>query len=167
MKKVTLLAAILILMPTLSLAETVCNPGNYTGKLWSIVPDLNGKKATLTVKKEQDKCVMNFKTEGSNEIWELSGNTLFQKEFDNSGKIRHQYGATLEGDKYVINCKERAKNDCDGGIDSRHAWQLNMLPNEIIYAVYGVKTDKRSDPKAVASKRHEFVFKIQQATKTK
>jgi hypothetical protein len=167
MKKAMLLGAILVLIPVMCFAETICSPGNYTGKLWSIVPDLNGKRATLNVRKEGDKCVMNFKTEGSSEIWELSGKTLLQKEFDNRGKVTQQYGATLERDKYIIDCKNRAKNECDGGIDSRHSWQLKMNPDEIIYTVYGVNGDKRNDPKAAAVKRHEFTFKIQHATKAK
>jgi len=158
---------ILVLVPAIGIAAINCNPGNYKGKLWSVVSDLNGKTGTLGVRKEGERCILNFKTEGSNEIWELSGNTLIQKEFDNNGNITQQYGATLQGDKYLINCKDRAKNDCDGGVNSRNYWQIRTTPNEIVYTVYGVGSGKKYDAKAVAAKRHEFSFKMERARKNK
>lgn len=161
MKKMLSVALLLAVIPTISFAGITCNPGTYRGKLWSVVPGLNGKSATLKVNQEENKCVMHFKTEGSNEIWEISGNVLSQKEYNYTGKtITQQYDATLNRDKYVINCKNRTKNDCDGGIDHRNYWQLQTGPKEIIYSVYGVGTDKKNDSSAIAKKRHEFTFKL-------
>jgi len=166
MKKMLVLAVALVVVPALGFAATTCNPGTYKGSLWSISKDLNGKSGMLTVAKSGDKCVFNFKTEGSTETWEVAGNTLIQKEFDNAGKVASQYTATLNGDKYVINCKDKAKNDCDGGVDARNYWLLNSTTNGYTYTVYGVGTDNKSNPTAPVAKRHEFTFKMDTATTT-
>jgi hypothetical protein len=167
MKKMLVLAVALVALPALASAATVnCTPGQYSGKLWSVDSGLNGKTGTLTVTKEGEKCVMKFKAEGASEIWEVSGNTLFQKEFDDSGKVLQEYKASLQGNNFVINCKDRAKNDCDAGIDYRNYWQLKTTPNEVIYTVYGVGSDKKADATAKAVKRHEFSFKMTPAGTT-
>lgn len=165
MKKMLILAVVLVALPVLAGAATVnCTPGQYSGKLWSVDSGLNGKTGTLTVTRtvtrEVEKCVMKFKAEGANEVWEVSGNTFVQKEFDNSGKVTQEYRANLEGSNWVINCKDRAKNDCDAGIDYRNYWQLKTTPSEVIYTVYGVGSDKKTDTTAKAAKRHEFSFKM-------
>ncbi len=161
MKKLLVLAVALVALPALASAATInCNPGQYSGKLWSVDTDLNGKTGTLTVTKEGEKCVMKFKAEGANEVWELFGNTLVQREYDNAGKVLQEYKASLEGNNFVINCRDRAKNDCDAGIDYRNYWQLRTTPNEIIYTVYGVGAEKKNDASAKAIKRHEFSFKM-------
>lgn len=160
MKKVLVLAAVLAILPAIASAAVTftCSSGNYNGKLTSISKDLNGKTGTLVVTKEGDKCVMKFKTEGSNEVWEVSGNTLVQKEFDNAGKVTQQYAATASGDKYVINCKDKAKNDCDSGIDSRNYWKINTTPTTVDYMVYGVGDANKSNPTATVAERHKFSF---------
>lgn len=160
MRKMLVVVVMLAIVPALAKAATVtCTPGNYTGKIWSVSTDLNGKPGTLTVTKEGEKCVMNFKAEGASEAWEFFGNTLVQKEFDKTGKLMDQYSATLQGDKYIINCKDRAKNDCDAGIDYRNYWVVKTTPTDVVYTVYGVGTEKKADTAAPAIKRHEFSFK--------
>ncbi len=168
MKKVLVLAVAVVLLPAFaSAATTTCNPGNYKGSLWSVSKDLNGKVGTLTVTKEGDKCVMKFKTEGSNEVWELSGSTLVQKEFDTTGKVAQTYGATLQNDKFVVNCKDKAKNVCDGDVDYRNYWQLINTPDGgYKYIVYGVGQDNKSNPTAIVAKRHEFTFNPEKAAVT-
>lgn len=167
MKKVLVLVAVMALLPAIASAAAICNPGAFKGSLWSVAKDLNGKSGTLTVTKESDKCVMKFKTEGSNEEWVLSGSTLIQKEYDNSGKVAQQYSATLKGDKFVINCKDQAKNDCDGGVDSRNYWQLLNTPEGgYKYVVYGVGTENKGNPTATVAKRHEFTFNPEKVTAT-
>ncbi len=158
MKKLLILAVAVVVFPVVASAATTCTPGTYNGKLWSVAKDLNGKTGTLTVAKEGDKCVMNFKTEGSKETWELAGNNLIQKEYDAAGKVTSQYTATLNGDKYVINCKDKAKNVCDGDVDSRNYWQLNTTTDKVVYTVYGVGTENKTNPTAAVAKRHEFTF---------
>lgn len=164
MKKMLVLAVALVVIPAMGFAATTCNPGTYKGSLWSVAKDLNGKSGTLTVAKNGDKCVFNFKTEGSSETWELVGNTLVQKEYDNTGKVTDSYTATLNGDKYVINCKDKAKNDCDAGIDSRNYWQLGNTTDGYKYVVYGVGTENKGNATAPVAKRHEFTFKMDTTT---
>jgi len=167
MRKIIVLSVAILFASSMGWTAVTCNPGMYNGQLQSVLIDLNRKEGVLTVEKNGEKCIMNFKTEGASEVWELNGKNLIQKEFDNSGKIVQQYSATLEGDKFVINCKDRTKNECDGGIDSRNYWQLVTTPSEVIYAVYGVSSDYRNDPNAVAMKRHEFTFKRESSKKVK
>lgn len=158
--KMLVLVIMLVIVPNWAQAAAEsCTPGHYKGKIWSVSNDLNGKTGTLTVSKQNEKCVMHFKTEGARETWEFSGHNLVQKEFDRFGKLKDQYGATLQEGKYIIDCQNREKNKCDAGIDHRQYWLITITPDEVIYSVFGVGLEKKADKAAQASKRHEFSFK--------
>jgi len=158
MKKVLVLVAVMAILPAIASAALTCNPGTYNGKFTSVVKELNGKTGTLAVTKEGDKCTMKFKAEGANETWEVAGNTLTQTEYDNTGKTTQKYTAAAQGDKWVINCKDRAKNDCDAGIDNRNYWKINTTPTTVDYLVYGVGDANKTNPTATVVERHKFSF---------
>ncbi len=169
MKKALVIAAALVVVPAFGWAATTCNTGSYTGKIWSIDKALNGTTGNLEVKKDGEKCVMNFKAPEANEVWEISGKTLAQKEMDlKTSKVVQQYNANLEGtDKWAINCKDKAKNDCDAGVDSRNYWEIKTTPNEVVYSVYGVGSENKGKADAKVVKRHEFTFTKTTTTTTK
>ncbi|MFH1874608.1 MAG: hypothetical protein ABH859_05415 [Pseudomonadota bacterium] len=159
MKKILMLAVMLVVVPSLAQAATTCHSGTYKGKLWSVSPDINKKEATLVVQQKGTDCVANFQAEGATEEWTITANnTLVQKEYDTNGNVVATYKATLNGDKYFINCADKTKNVCDAGIDARNYWVLKTTPTTFTYTVYGVDSAKKEDATATVNKRHEFTF---------
>lgn len=141
--------------------------GKYSGTISSkLVPDMNGKKVSLEVKHEGENAVLNVTyDDGTREVWTLNDKTLIQKELDKTNKVANTYGATAPKpatdteQSFNINCKDKAKNDCDAGVDARNYWTLKATPtNEIIYSYTGVPKDKKSDATAKVEKRFEFKF---------
>lgn len=160
MKKMMAVAVLaLIALPAIAWSGSV-TPGKYTVSITSVLPELNGKTAEAEAKVQgADNFLKVTMGDGTWEEWAWNNNTLTQKEFDKSGKVVNQYVATNSGGKYTINCKDKAKNDCDAGIDSRNYWTINTTPTGLTYEVYGVSKDKKSDPTAAVVKRHTFAFK--------
>jgi hypothetical protein len=138
-----------------------CVPGSYSGKTWSVTKPLNAHRATLSVSKRGDWCVMRFDCPAcdAREIWELRDNKLKQVEIDVAGKEMQGYGATLEVrggvEGYYIDCPG---GSCDAGVDKRYFWRVKSKGNRIVYTVFGVAPDKQSNPKAKARKRHQYTF---------
>jgi len=172
MKKLYAVAVVVALaLPVLAWSATPYTSsfkdGKFEGTITSVIPDLNNKKVTAEVKHEGDKVVMTVSYEGGKEIWAWDDKSLMQKEVDlKTGKVTQEYGATAaktpatNEQTFNVNCKDKAKNDCDVGIDSRNYWTLKTSPTEITYLVYGVSKDKKADATAKAEKRHEFTFKF-------
>lgn len=160
MKKWMFVVAVIALVVP-ALAWSAPMSGKYSGSfVFSVDPSLNGKPSTAEVKSEGNKSIATVTTADSKEVWTWDGKTLNQKEYDNAGKVTQEYTATLQGDKYVINCKDRAKNECDAGIDSRNYWQIKETPESISYMVFGVSRDKKGDTSAKAEKRHQAELKL-------
>ena len=161
MKKMMVLMAVAVLaLPALALGATA-TAGKYTGKITSLSPDLNNKTVTADVKNDGSNTTAKVTyTDGTSEEWNWNDKTLTQKEFDKAGKVTQTYTATLTDGKYFVNCKDKAKNECDAGIDARNYWTLNTTPNGITYEVYGVSKDKKNDATAKAEKRHTFAFQL-------
>lgn len=161
MKKVLVLAVVLVLVPAIGWTAFNCIPGKYSGKLSSVAKELDGTTGNAEVTKEGDKCVVKFTAPAANEKWVISGNKLVQSEYDNAGKkVGDDYTATLKGNVYAIDCTDAARNICSGSVDKRNTWQLENTPDGgLKYVVNGVGSDKKNDTLAVAQKRHEFIFK--------
>jgi hypothetical protein len=141
--------------------------GKYEGTITSVVPDLNGKKATAEVKHIGDNVEVTVAYEGGKEVWTLNDKTLMQAEVDaKTNKPGDKYGATAakpaatNEQTFNINCKDKAKNECDAGVDPRNYWTLKTGANEFKYLVYGVPRDKKGDPTVKVEKRHDFTFKL-------
>lgn len=168
MKKL-LVVAVLLALPALAWSASPYTSsfkdGKYEGTITSVLPDLNGKKATAEVKHVGDNVEMTVTYEGGKEVWTLNDKTLVQKEVDpKTGKVGMTYGATAAKSAtpaeqtFNVNCKD--KTNCDAGIDARNYWTLKAAPNTFTYLVYGVSKDKKADATAKAEKRHEFSFKL-------
>lgn len=153
--------AVAVALAVPALAWSAPMTGKYSGSFtFSVDPSLSGKPTTADVKSEGNKTTATVVTEGSKEVWTWDDKTLNQKEYDKGGKVVQEYTATLQGDKFTINCKDKAKNDCDAGIDSRNYWQVKTTPETITYLVYGVPRDKKGDASAKVEKRHEATLKL-------
>ncbi|MFH0798919.1 MAG: hypothetical protein V2A66_01915 [Pseudomonadota bacterium] len=146
------------------LSALECVPGRYAGKTWSANEALHGKEVTLVVTKQKDACNMRFKSPSAKteEMWELAGNHLVQRDLNEKGKEVSKYGATLEVregvEGYFIDCAADATKGCDGGADRRTYWRIETKGKNIIYSVWGVDPAKASDPKAAVRKRIEYTF---------
>ena len=148
-----------------------CVPGRYLGKSWSTSESLHGKDVSLLIVRqpeakgaspaaaEKQRCEMKFSipSSGVEEVWELSGNRLLQREFDAQGKEKVSYGATLEVRKgvegFYLDCKGEA--GCDAKGDPRNYWRLENKGRDIVYTYWG------ADPAKAGSevrKRLEYRF---------
>lgn len=161
MKKMLVAAAVVALvLPALAWSATA--PGKYQGTITSVLPDLNGKKCTAEVKNEGTNTVATVVYDnGDKEVWTWNDKMLDQKEYDKTGKMTQQYGATATTPgTYNINCKDKVKNDCDAGVDARNYWTIRANPDAFTYQVFGVPKEKKGDPTAKVERRHEFAFKL-------
>lgn len=160
MKKLMVVAVVVALaLPAICMAGTA-KPGKYEGKVtFSVDPKLNGQNVTADVKTEGTNTVATITYAGGKEIWTWNEKLLDQKEVDNTGKVLQQYKANFANGKYEVNCANKAKNECDAGIDSRNYWTINNTPDGFTYEVFGVAKDKKADTTAQAGKRHTFAFK--------
>lgn len=167
MKKMMVVAVMaLLVLPAAAWSANVA-PGKYTTSITSVLPELNGKTFPAEAKLQgTDNFVKVSMPDGTWEEWTWNNKTLIQKEYDKAGKVVQQYTATNVGGKYMINCKDKAKNDCDAGIDSRNYWTINVSPNTITYVVYGVSKEMKGNPTAKTELRHTFAFKAATTTPT-
>lgn len=170
MKKLLVIVAVLALtLPVVASASnytTAFKAGKYNGTINSVLPALNGKPVTMEVTTKGNDVVATVTYEGGKEVWTWNDTTLNQQEFDlATNKMTMQYGAkapaatTGTSQKFEVNCKDKAKNDCDAGVDARNYWVLeSSSPTTIKYIVFGIPKEKKGDPSIKAEKRHEFVF---------
>ena len=87
MKKLMVIAVVVALaVPCLAWSAsnyvTSFKPGAYDGTISSVVPAINGKKVTMTLKYEGNNVVATVDFEGSKEVWTWNDKTLTQKEVD-------------------------------------------------------------------------------------
>lgn len=141
--------------------------GVYNGTIKSVSPEINNLAAKMTVKHEGNNVVGTVEYKDGKEIWTWNDMTINQKEMDlKTGAVAMEYGATAEKpvagleQKYLINCKDRAKNICDGDVDGRSNWVLKSAPNSITYLMFGVAKEKKGDAKEPVAQRHEFKFSL-------
>ena len=145
-----------------SAAAFECVPGRYAGKSWSVNEAMHGKDVFAVVVQGKDRCELRFSSAGlgADEIWELSGNKLVQRELDSSGKEKLVYGATLEVrggvEGYYVDC--RPEGSCDGETDPRNFWRIENKGKGIVYSYWGVDPAKSVDSKASPRKRLEYTF---------
>lgn len=170
MKKLLVVAvAVALALPAITASASTYTasfvPGKYTGTITSVIPDLNGKPATLEIKQLGNKVVATAEFAGSKEVWTWDDATLDQQEVnpkDNSTVATYKANAagTPQGTKqtFNINCKDKVNNVCDAGADSRNYWVLEGTPTTFKYTVFGVDPAKKTDKALTASKRHEFTF---------
>lgn len=141
-----------------------CQPGRYVGKAWSVNEAYHNKEVNVTVMKKGEACEFRFKgpSTAADEIWELSGNKLVQRELDAAGKEKLSYGATLEVRRgvegYYVNCGKGGTSACDAGVDPRHYWRVENKNGRIVYSLWGVDPERAGDPRAAARKRIEYTF---------
>lgn len=158
------LAALAVAGVPATAAAWDCVPGRYVGTTWSVHEGLHEKEVTLVVSKQKEACELRFKSAatGADEIWEMSGNTLLQRELDATGKEKLKYGATLEvrsgTEGYYVNCAEGGKSACDAGVDSRSFWKIEGKGSKVVYSLWGVDPAKRGDSAAPVRKRIEYIF---------
>jgi hypothetical protein len=161
MKKILVAAVVVALaLPALGWAG-MPKAGKHEGKVtFSVDPKLNGQSLTADVKTEGSNTIATVSYAGGKEIWTWNDKMLDQKEVDNTGKVLQEYKATFANGKYEVNCKDKAKNECDAGIDARNYWVINTAPDGAwTYEVFGIAKDKKSDATVKAEKRHTFSFK--------
>lgn len=154
MKKMLFLAVLLSLVPAFASAAT-CTNGTYSGTVTSVSSDINGKPVTMTATQKGNACELTSDIAGSKEVWTWTDTTLTQKELNKDGTVALQYGATKNGDKYTINCKENA---CDGGVNKDTYWKLNATADAITYEVYGHQV--KDDAASPIVKRHTYSVKM-------
>jgi hypothetical protein len=148
-------------VPVLAWSATNIAPGKYSGKINSVVPQLNGKSVNAEVKTQAENMVITVTYDDkTKEDWIVNPKTgtLTQKEYDAAGKMTQEYVATAkkpgEVDFYV-NCKDAAKNVCDAGVKANSYWTIKNNPdNSWSYIFTGTR-----DANAPIAKRHEFIFK--------
>lgn len=168
MKKLLVVVALVaVSLPVLAWSAspyvTSFTDGKYQGKINSVDPSINGKVATMEVKHEGDTVVGTVTYEGGKEIWKWNDKTLTQQEVDlKTNQPSQAYGATASAapatnkQLFNVNCKNKAANDCDAGIDANNTWTLTSASNTINYTVNGKL--KKGDAAAPVQKKHEFSF---------
>lgn len=167
MKKLLVaLVVVALAVPMVASATATKWPGYDAAKYKVNVPfsaaaELKGTTGDALV--ENGKLVVTYM--GGKEIWTFDEKVLLQEEIDpKTGKVAMAYTATATGpvtgnkQTYHVNCKNKAANECDAGIDSRNYWVIEKTDNGLKYLVYGVPKDKKGDATLKAEKRHEFVF---------
>ena len=170
-----LLALVALAVPMAVLATspytTSFKQGKYEGAFQSIVPQLNGQKAAVEVKTVGENVEATVVTGGpadaSKEVWTWNDKQLIQKEFDpKTNQVVKTYTATAEkpatGSEqvYKINCKDRAKNQCDADIDGRNYWTIRALPDGFEYLVFGVPGTEKNNPAASTVRKHTLTLKL-------
>lgn len=170
MKKLLVVAVALALaLPAITASASTYTasfaPGKYTGTIKSVIPDLNGKPATLEIKQLGSKVVATAEFAGSKEVWTWDDTTLDQQEINPTtsatvANYKALAAGTPQGAKqtFNINCTDKTKNVCDAGADFRNYWVLEGTPTNFTYTVYGVDPAKKTDTALKAVERHKFVF---------
>ncbi len=130
-------------------------PGHYTGKLISLRQEVNGSEWSAVVNVENGYKVAKVKKLDFNyyEIWRWNDQTLIQEEFDDSTTPTSTYGATNDGGKYRVNCKDRAKGDCDAGVDPSKYWIISATADGFTYEGWQMRNGD-------VTKIHTFNFKL-------
>lgn len=163
MKKLFIVLAVVALFVSVTaLAETL-TAGKYQTTIVSVNPTINGQPATAEVKTEGTKTVATVLFKDGKEVWTWDGTTLLQQEFDlTTNQQTKQYSATNQNGKYVITCKDKTNNICDGDkdLDARTYWTINTGTNTFTYTLYRVDPAKATDTTAQPVKRHEMVFNV-------
>lgn len=171
MKKLLVVAVVVALaLPALAWSAspylTSVKDGKYEGTISSVVPAINGQKTTLEVKHEGEKVVATVTFPDGKEVWTWTDKVLEQKELDpKTGSVVKQYTATATKEptgteqNFAVNCKDKAKNVCDGEADFRSNWTIKANPDGLNYVYFGVPKDKRTDTTAKAEKRIDIAFK--------
>lgn len=161
---ILLTALVSSLLPPATALGFECQPGRYAGKAWSVNEAYHNREVTVAVARKGELCEFRFKSPsaGADEIWELSGNKLVQRELDAAGKEKVKYGATLEVRRgvegYYVNCAQGAAAQCEAGADPRHFWRIENKNGRIVYSLWAVDPEKAVDPRAQARKRIEYTF---------
>lgn len=139
--------------------------GKYNLAISSVLPDLNNKKGTAEVKHEGNQVVATVNYDGGQEVWKWDDKTLTQEEIDlKTNKTVDKYGATAEREPtatsqtYNINCKNKATNDCEAGVDARNKWTLEAVNAGFKYSYTGVAKADKGKMDVPVAKRFEFNF---------
>lgn len=160
MKKLLAVLFVVVLFVSVSaFAENVA-PGKYQTTIVSTNPTFNGQTATAETKTEAGKTIATVNFKDSKEVWTWDGNTLLQQEFDLTGKETLRYNAVNQNGKYVIECKDKTNNACDGNkdLDARTYWTVTTGANSFTYVTYRVDPAKAADATAQPTERHKMVF---------
>jgi len=169
----TALVVIALSLPVVAISASnytnTFTAGKYAGTINSVIPELNGTKATATVTKAGNNVTITVVGTGWKEVWTVNETTnkttLVQTEYDvKTNKPTQTYSAiattptTGNSQKFNINCVDKAANKCDAGVDARNYWVIETTPNTINYVVYGVAGTDKGNPTAKVNKRHTFTF---------
>ncbi len=140
--------------------------GTYDGTIHSVPwPNLEGKKAKMTVKHEGGKVVADVTFEGHAEKWHFDDKTLKQTEHElATGKLTKEYAATAQKPAtateqvYGVNCTDRAKNICEAEIDARATWTVKVTADGMSYSYTGVHKHQKGDPKVQPETKFDIQF---------
>lgn len=127
----------------------------------SVVAEANNKKMSATTKLEGDTAVVTVSFEdGTREVWKIANDTIMHNELDKDGKVVATYGGKAQDltkaneRTFFVNCKDKAKPDCDQGLDPRGHWKVISKSNGgLIYTYNNVAKNEVGNQSAVVKER--------------
>jgi hypothetical protein len=154
-----------LIITTTALALTVSawsaslSSGQYIGTSTARDPSVDGKSFAAEVGQERDTNFMKLVSLQPGEnyyeewVWDNTNLTVKQHTFiPGSQRLDHsikhevtQYGATISGGSYHIDCADRGLNDCDMGLDSRCFWTLTATADGFIWETWGPADQNAAD----------------------
>lgn len=159
---------------------TSLKDGKYEGTLKvnpeAVKSEKDVKKVEVLKAIDNQKVVANVKHEGENAVanvtyytkdgkidtqedWIWNQKTITQKDKEQSYSATATAPITSNVGTYAVNCKDKANNVCDAGVDARGSWTLNTTNDSLTYKYTNVTGDQKADKAAKAIDRITITLK--------